>query len=70
MSNINKIRPEATVKFNYGTDGRDFCYYISFRCPKCNKFIREKDIACTECGTFFDWSKQARIEVVRTVVWE
>lgn len=67
---MDKIRPEATVKFNYGTDGRDCYYYISYKCPNCNKCIKEKDIACTECGTFFDWSKQARIEVVRTVVWE
>lgn len=67
---MNKIRPEATVNYSYGEDGRDCHYYISFSCSHCNKKIKEKDIACTECGTFFDWSKKAKIEVVRKVVWE
>lgn len=40
-------------------------------CTDCfNKSIREKDIACTECGTFFDWSKRASIKVIRTIEWK
>lgn len=67
---MNKILPNATVEFSYGQDGRDCYHYISYKCPICNRNIREKDIACTECGTFFDWSKSARIKTIRTVVWE
>ena len=29
----------------------------------------EKETACTDCGTFFDWSKLASIQIVRKVVW-
>lgn len=67
---MEKVRPKATVEFSYGVDGRDCHYYISYKCPNCNKGIIMNDIACTECGTFFDWSKRARIKVVRTVEWE
>lgn len=67
---MKKIRPDASAEFTYGIDGRDSHFFISFKCPKCGKSIREKDIACTECGTFFDWSKKARIKIVRTVEWE
>lgn len=67
---MNKIRPNASVEFSYGEDGRDCYHYIRYKCPNCNKGIREKDIACTECGTFFDWSKRASIQIVREVVWE
>ena len=67
---MDKIRPNATAEYDYGVDGRDCHYYISYKCPSCNKNIQEKDIACTECGTFFDWSKRASIKTIRTVVWE
>lgn len=67
---MDKIRPNATVEYDNGSDGRDWRYIITYKCPKCNKRIKEKDIACTECGTFFDWSKRARIQIVREVVWE
>lgn len=66
---MNKIRPNASIYLDFGEDGRDCHRRISFKCPNCNKRIREKDIACTECGTAFDWSKKARIKVVRTVEW-
>ena len=67
---MDKIRPNATIEYSYGVDGRDFHYYISYKCPSCNKNIKEKDIACTECGIFFDWSKRATIKIIRTVEWE
>lgn len=67
---VNKIRPNATIKYNYGTDGRDGYDYISYSCPVCTKNIKKKDIACTECGTFFDWTKTAKIKTVQTVEWE
>lgn len=67
---MEKIRPNATVERDDGNDGRDWYYYIEYRCPKCNKRIKEKDIACTDCGTFFDWSKRAFIQIVREVIWE
>lgn len=67
---LDIIRPDAKIELDYGVDGRDCHYYISFKCPECNKSIREKDIACTKCGTFFDWSKKATIKVIRIVEWE
>lgn len=67
---IKKVRPHATVEFSNGIDGRDSFYYVHYTCPTCGKSIRENDIACDVCGTFFDWSKKAKIELVRTIVWE
>lgn len=67
---MNKIRPNATAYLDYGEDGRNCQHRILYKCPGCNKIIREKDIACTECGIFFDWSKRAVIKVIRTVEWE
>lgn len=67
---MDKIRPNATAAYDYGEDGRDPHYHILYNCPNCNKRIREKDIACDKCGTFFDWSRKARIKIVHSVVWE
>jgi len=67
---ITKIRPNAILNQSWGTDGRDSYYYISYTCPKCNKHIKEYDIACTECGTFFDWTSEARIDYTPHIKWE
>lgn len=66
---VEKIKPNAEIKFSFGNDGRDGGNYIAYSCPKCGKHIRENDIACDECGSFFDWSKRAHIRVIREVEW-
>lgn len=66
---INKIRPDATAEYDYGVDGRDGHYIIKYSCPCCNKRINKNDIACTNCGQFFDWSMRAEIKVTNSVVW-
>ena len=66
---VIKRKPMARVEYSYGNDGRDGEYYVQYSCPKCGKKIRFEDIACDECGTFFDWSQKARIKVVREVEW-
>ena len=67
---VEKIRPDAEVRYDYGNDGRDERYYISYHCPKCGRSLSKGDIACDECGIFFDWSKTAGIEIIRKVVWK
>ncbi len=66
---IEKIRPDAEIRYEFGNDGRDAHYYISYRCPICGKSLSEGEIACDSCVTFFDWSKTASIEIIRKVVW-
>ena len=66
---VEKIRPNATIEFSHGMDGKDAHYYIAYRCPNCHKRIGEGDIACEECGSFFDWSMTARMVVKREVEW-
>lgn len=67
---VEKIRPNASIQFSDGNDGRDYFYYIQYNCSKCGKRIKENDIACDTCGTFFNWEKKAKIEIVKTVKWE
>lgn len=69
MTKVEKIRPDAEVRYDYGNDGRDGRYYISYCCPKCGRLLFKGDIACDRCGTFFDWSKTASIEIIRKVMW-
>ena len=64
-----KVRPKAEATYSFGTDGRDEHYYISYSCPTCNRLIRENEIACDRCGTFFDWSKKAHLIVHYDVEW-
>ena len=66
---VKKVRPNAEVEYSYGNDGRDDYYYPSYSCPKCGNYINENQQACEECGTFFDWSKTATIQIVRQIVW-
>ena len=70
MKEPEKIRPIAQAEFSDGIDGKDAHYYISYKCPTCYKDIRKDDVACTCCGTFFDWSKKARLKVHYIVEWE
>lgn len=67
---VTKVRPDAKVIYDYGCDGRDGHYDIDYSCPKCKKNILKKDIACQECGTFFDWSKKATIKIIPIIEWE
>ena len=69
---IVKIRPNARVYLNQGTDGRDAFYDIEYRCPKCHKIINyyKAETACDKCGTFYDWSGNPHIVTTRTVEWE
>ena len=66
---VDKIRPNASVAYSYGNDGRDDHYYVSYSCPKCGKRLVNYEIACDECGTFFDWTHTAHIEIRREIVW-
>lgn len=66
---VKKIKPRAEIKLSEGNDGWDFRYYVKYSCP-CGKGIQENDIACDECGTFFDWSQKATIEITRNIVWK
>lgn len=68
---MKKILPKAEAIYDYGMDGRDLTkrYRCVFSCPKCGQGIREKETACDECGTFFDWSKTPVIKEILTVEW-
>lgn len=69
---MNKIRPKAEIKYNFGTDGRDDSYYIAFSCPTCGRRIGDYKgaNACDECGTFYDWGdRKPKIVVTRSVEW-
>lgn len=66
---VNFVRPNASVGFTEGMDGWDAHYFVEYSCPTCNKNISEGVVACTKCGTFFDWSKHAKIVVSRSVEW-
>lgn len=66
---IEKIKPNARMMWTNGNDGRDGHYYICYTCPKCNKPIDEGDIACDECGTFFDWTERAHIKYTQVIEW-
>ena len=69
---VNKIRPEADVRLDYGMDGRDLHYYIKYSCPTCGQIILgyRSETACDRCGTFYDWGvREPKIKVTRTVEW-
>lgn len=68
MNEIVKVRPKADKRMldSYYPPRWD----VDYSCPKCGKWIREKDIACDKCGTFFDWSKTAHIKMNPEIVWE
>ena len=66
---VDKVRPDATNYWNNGNDGRDGYWDIKYSCPKCCKTLRENDMACDTCGTFFDWSKKARVKVIYDIEW-
>lgn len=69
---IEKIRPKAEVRLDFGIDGRDQHYYIQYSCPVCGQNIwgyRSKT-ACDRCGTFYDWgNREPKIVVSRSVEW-
>lgn len=65
-----KVRPKAEAEYSDGIDGRNPHYYISYYCPNCQKYLKERDIACDRCGTFFDWTKKAHIRMNPEIVWE
>ena len=68
----SRIRPNATVEWDYGNDGRDGYYYIRFTCSKCGSRVYESEgdvDICPACGTELDWSKHATIKVIREVEW-
>ena len=73
MNDIIKIRPNMGIKYSYGTDGRDDCYYIEYTCPCCGRIISgyKKENACNKCGTFYDWGdREPKIVLTRSVEWE
>ena len=67
---METIRPGAGIEHYYGEDGRGGLQRLVFYvCPKCNKRIKENDIACIECGTFFDWIKKAKVVIREEIEW-
>lgn len=68
MPEIVKVRPKAEARMldSYYPPRWD----VDYSCPNCGKWIRERDIACDKCGTFFDWSKTAHIRMNPEIVWE
>lgn len=70
---IEKKRPSATIRYDYGCDGRDGRYYIEYSCPTCGRLIGSSykiSNACDRCGTFYDWGQcEPRIEITRSVKW-
>ncbi len=64
-----KIRPNAEIKWDFGTDGRDSGYYIEYTCPNCKKRIFQSDYKCKGCNMPIDWSKKAYIEYTRHIEW-
>jgi hypothetical protein len=65
-----KIRPYAEMYKNRDEDGWHEWDDIRYECPSCHKIIEEGDIGCTDCEVFFDWSKKAKIQTVKKIVWE
>lgn len=64
-----KVRPSARAVWSEGNDGWDARYKVGYMCPTCSNTINERDIACDECGTFFDWSKKAVVNLVPQIEW-
>ncbi len=70
---VIKIRPKAELYHNNGNDGWDAHDDIRYRCPTCNRLIGSyrAEIACDQCGTFYDWGdRPARIVVTKSVQWD
>lgn len=70
---VEKIRPEISVAFSHGNDGRDAYDYVMYSCPKCYRTIvggYKSETACDRCGTFYDWGDHpARIKTIQTAEW-
>ena len=67
---IEKKRPTTSIKYDFGCDGRDGCYYIEYSCPTCGRTIfgYKSSTACDRCGTFYDWGqREPKIEIIRSV---
>lgn len=60
---VEKIRPAAVPVKGYTW------WDVSYKCPKCGKGISEHEKACDNCGTFFDWTKTAKVRLVPEVYW-
>lgn len=70
---VDKIRPEAKIRLDYGVDGRNPYYYIEYSCPTCGRLIGKyrSATACDRCGTFYDWRDyEPRIVVTRHIEWD
>lgn len=65
-----KIRPYAEIYTARDDDGWHEWDEIRYRCPMCNKIIREREVACADCEIFFDWSKTAHIKVIKEICWQ
>lgn len=68
---IEKVRPFAEIVECCDSDGRHSWEEIEYRCPTCKRIINHhvNDVACDKCGTFYDWSKTAKIRTVESIVW-
>lgn len=66
---VEKIRPAAVPVQRSDEDGHHIWWGVSYKCPKCGNGISEHEKACDNCGTFFDWTKTARVRLVPEVYW-
>lgn len=69
---VEKIRPNAYIYEDHGEDGREFHREVRYNCPECGRIIGgyKAEIACDQCGTFYDWGEYpARIVVKTDIVW-
>lgn len=66
---ITKVRPAAQIEYSDGIDGRNPHHYVSYHCPNCHKYLKELDVACDQCGTFFDWTMKASVRLEPVLDW-
>ena len=68
---VEKIRPNAIIVTESNDDGWRTWKAVEYHCPTCNHKIRGymKETACDQCGTFYDWSKEAKIETIYQIKW-
>lgn len=70
MTNMDKLRPRASIEVSADSDNR-LIYSLGYYCPECSKRIGcyKQKLACDNCGTVFDWRKEARIVCQHNIVW-
>ena len=68
-----KMLEDVKNEIELESHDQQYCPYpkdIRYKCPGCHKIIEEGDIGCTDCEVFFDWSRKAKIQTIKKIVWE